>query len=443
MAMITRSRQLLKLMHITENIRMLNSSNAKMFTKKYDVLFSIYRRFSQPFEGSRDEDGNEVDIKSITNGDPELEHKLKVILLEAEVMRQEGKLVPPNSDISKSHWTELLSLPSRNARRKMYEYLFKLSKKKENRLTKKLEKRQKFEEHKQQRQEKTDVPIEEFAHMYDLQHNSLFLRIYESTMNNLYNSRLIQAITYGQKLVVDCGYDQNMTNRENFNCAKQLMLLFAENRMHKEPFDIHFCNANPESFLIKQLNKYIPTMYEKWFPLNIHECSYLDIFPKDQLVYLTPHCREEMSEFDHDAVYIIGSLVDKVNNEPLSLAKAKKEGLKMAKLPLDRYLQWGSGSGKSLTLNQVISILLDVQLNGDWNHALRHVPRRKLVEYSGEEYSRNTSDRLKFDKPRTKWVPSARVPFDSLSYQRKSVTRSLQGEENNRTDFKHYIKDSS
>nr|CAI5828294.1 unnamed protein product [Callosobruchus analis] len=269
----------------------------------------------------------------------------------------------------------------------------------------------------------------------------MFLRIYESTMNNLYNSKLIQAITYGQKLVIDCGYDGNMTKRENYNCAKQLMLLFAENRMHKEPFDIHFCNANPEGFLIKQLNKNIPTMYEKWFPLNIHECSYLDMYPKDQLVYLTPHCREEMSEFDYDSVYIIGALVDKVNNEPLSLARAKKEGLKMAKLPLDRYLQWGSGSGKSLTLNQVVSILLDVQLNGDWNYALRHVPRRKLVAYIGES-SRNTSDRLKFDKARTKWIPSAKVSFDDLSYQRKSVTRFLQGEEKNRTDVKRYIKES-
>lgn len=60
------------------------------------------------------------------------------------------------------------------------------------------------------------------------------------------------------------------------------------------------------------LYKFIPTMYEPWFPLNIHEKSYLDVFSRDQLVYLTPHCREEMQEFDHDAVYILGGIVDKV-----------------------------------------------------------------------------------------------------------------------------------
>lgn len=60
------------------------------------------------------------------------------------------------------------------------------------------------------------------------------------------------------------------------------------------------------------LHKYIPTMYEKEFPMNIHENSYLDLFPKQKLVYLTPHCREEMDTFDHDAVYIVGAIVDKV-----------------------------------------------------------------------------------------------------------------------------------
>ena len=79
----------------------------------------------------------------------------------------------------------------------------------------------------------------------------------------------------------------------------------------------------------------------------------MDLFPKDQLVYLTPHCRTELDTWDNDAIYIIGAMVDKANQEPLSLAKAKEHGIKYAKLPLEKYIKWGSGSGKSLTLNQV------------------------------------------------------------------------------------------
>lgn len=73
-----------------------------------------------------------------------------------------------------------------------------------------------------------------------------------------------------------------------------------------------------------------------------------------------------------------------VNNEPLSLAKAKRLGLRMARLPLDQYLQWGAGSGKSLTLNQMINIMLDLKQTGDWMKALRHVPRRKVIDLETE-----------------------------------------------------------
>lgn len=68
-----------------------------------------------------------------------------------------------------------------------------------------------------------------------------------------------------------------------------------------------------------------------------------------------------------------------INNEPLSLAKAKRDGIKMAKLPLDRYLEWAPGSKKNLNINHMVPILLDLRLTGDWEFALRHIPRRKLM----------------------------------------------------------------
>lgn len=48
----------------------------------------------------------------------------------------------------------------------------------------------------------------------------------------------------------------------------------------------------------------------------------------------------------------LGALVDKSKCEPLSLAKAKRDKLRMAKFPIDKYLHWGQGH-KSLALNQV------------------------------------------------------------------------------------------
>lgn len=59
-----------------------------------------------------------------------------------------------------------------------------------------------------------------------------------------------------------------------------------------------------------------------------------------------------------ECVVVLGALVDKHNNEPLSMAKAKSEGIRMAQLPLDRYLDWEMGT-KSLTINQVKVMFID------------------------------------------------------------------------------------
>lgn len=215
---------------------------------------------------------------------------------------------------------------------------------------------------------------------YGLMHNTFLLRIYDAAINHFNHTKLVRAMQFGQKLIFDCSYDRHMIPREAVNAAKQLSLCFAENRIHDDPFDLHFCNADKSGITMKTLYKHIPTLIEPSFPLNVHEESFIDLFPKEKLVYLTPHCRNEIQEFNHDDIYIIGAMVDKISSEPLSLAKAKQLGLRMAKLPLDRYLQWGGGSGKSLTLNQMTSILLELKRSGDWNEALQVVPRRKLID---------------------------------------------------------------
>lgn len=310
------------------------------------------------------------DFTSITNDDPVLEKKLKILFLEVEVLRQSGHRVPQN--INLRQWKELLTLETRTGRRKYLSYIFGVEKSRENRKKKKAEQ-------KQQREDEVKKLPENNHIRYGLGFNTMFQRVYDTTINNLYNNKLIQAMQFGQKLVVDCSYDSHMTLREAMDCGKQLTYMFSENRAHDNPFDLYLCNAVRESNTMKQFVKFIPTLYDPDFPINITEKHYLDIFPKANVVYLTPHCREEMREFDHDAVYIIGAMVDKANNEPLSLAKAKREGLKMEKLPLDRYLLWGAGGSKSLTLNQVIKILLDIRATGSWDKALQHVPRRKLA----------------------------------------------------------------
>lgn len=112
----------------------------------------------------------------------------------------------------------------------------------------------------------------------------------------------------------------------------------------------------------------------------------MDLYPRENIVYLTPHCDTELKDYDSDNVYIIGGIVDKSLREPLTLAKAKRDKVKMAKLPLDRHLNMKGA--KSLTLNSMVSILLDWRIEKDWKSVLeRYVPRRKIktIEQLEEE----------------------------------------------------------
>lgn len=132
-------------------------------------------------------------------------------------------------------------------------------------------------------------------------------------------------------------------------------------------------------------------MFNLEFPMNVHAESYLDVFDKKDLVYLTPHCRNELYEYNPDDVYIVGAMVDKAHSEPLSLAKAKKHELRMAKFPLDRYYQFQGG--KCLTINQVVEILLEMKLSNDWKKALsQSVPKRKIgTEFDDSSFSRKVT----------------------------------------------------
>lgn len=327
-----------------------------------------------------------INIATITNGDPDIEKKLKILFLEVEIMRQEGGYVPEVLNTNK--WKDLLEMDTKSKRKRYLTFLRK------NEL-----KNLKEEEKKKLKKEERLLKLSEMDKIvnnhiqYGLNKNTLFLSIYDTTVNHFHNCKLIQAMQFGQKLVLDCGYDQHMVKREAKNCAKQLMLSFVENRLHNSPFDLHFCNAVRNGDTMKSLERFIPPLHNADFPVNITEKSYLDIFPKEKIVYLTPHCREELMEYDHDAIYIIGAIVDKTKCEPLSLAKAKKEGVKMAKLPLDRFLTWGCGSGKSLTVNHMVQILLELKTSGDWDNALKFVPTRKLFRETNDD-----SDKYIFQK---------------------------------------------
>lgn len=168
-----------------------------------------------------------------------------------------------------------------------------------------------------------------------------------------------------------------MTSRENHETAKQLTYCYGLNRSHQTPFVLHYCNMNLESWLWSRLQNCIPTLTKRRLPVQIHEEDFKDIFPIGKIVVLTPDAPTVLSVYNPDDHYVISAIVDRGDRKPLTLAKAKQYNIRTARLPLESFRT--CRVNQTLTLDQMMQVMLEIKYSGDWNQALRYVAKRKFV----------------------------------------------------------------
>lgn len=282
-----------------------------------------------------------------------------------ELWRLVGRPVPEN--ISEEQLKAFMECPSKSAKKKYLKYLHLKELYKKNSKRKMDEKRERRLET-QERASETQEPKK-----------NPFVCLWSSVMDKTYNWRVAQSMIFGQPLVFDMSYERYMSVREVANAVRQIVLSEGCNRRSVDPFHIHFCNFKDDSLYHKEFIKHYREAWDKLLITVTDQC-YTDIFPKDKLIYLTADSPKVMKTFDHDKIYIVGSMVDKSIKTGVSLAQAKRLGLETAALPLEKYLLWNCGA-KNLTLDQMMRILLTLKDTGDWKKALEFVPKRKYCGF--------------------------------------------------------------
>lgn len=312
------------------------------------------------------------DFKDLVTSE-ETRRRIHLILLEYVSCRDTVGRVP--SVLSIRDMKELLSMGSPVQRTKYFNYLFKteMSARAVRRRKEKLRL-----ERIAAKEEKLKRAIEDGSinHIQYGIENSLFLFIRDQAMHNYYNYRQAYATMFGQTLVFDLDYEEEMTRREVTNAAYQLQEVYAVNRLSADPFNLVFCGLKGKQYR-KKLYEAMPHLDKPNCLITVSDNSYLDMFPKEKLVYLTPDARQPL-RYSDDAIYIIGGMVDLGTQQPISLARAKRQGITFARLPLDEYLPWGQSASKTLALNHITRILLDMKATRNWNEAFKSIPRRKL-----------------------------------------------------------------
>ncbi|RWS01195.1 mitochondrial ribonuclease P protein 1-like protein [Dinothrombium tinctorium] len=281
------------------------------------------------------------------------------------------------STVSLKDMQKLLKIDDRTERDFFFHYLYVTECKKN--AEKRRKQRRLENESKCEFEQKSGLFLSESGgYEYGLWRNSMFIKCYKNRLQAHALNKLYHASIFGQPLVFDFSFEKSMERQEIDSLSSQLMIINNVNKSAKWPFNIWFTNFDFGSYTYQRYNSiYGNSLVNRL--INISPHSYLDLFPKEKLVYLSPDAESPLLEFDHNAIYIIGCIVDRIENQPFTFNKSQREGIKSYRLPLDEWLIWYKGE-KDLTLNQVVEILLKAKETGSWRRAVKKVPSRKWTK---------------------------------------------------------------
>ncbi len=139
-------------------------------------------------------------------------------------------------------------------------------------------------------------------------YSSIFRHLGRHQEKYIREQLLVPSARLGEALIIDCGFEQEHV-REHYlsNLVDQIQYLFADITRYHSPSFVYLCNLLHQGRLQAEFDRRAPL---ENMCFEVTESSYLDLFPHDKFIYLTPDSNVEMTSFDHDAIYIIGGIVD-------------------------------------------------------------------------------------------------------------------------------------
>ena len=211
--------------------------------------------------------------------------------------------------------------------------------------------------------------------------------------------------------VVDCSFDEFMTEKEIKSLSSQLIRCYSENRISK--YRAFLAISSFGGALQKRFETAMANHHRSWKGVQFQEGDWLSAAEETQrrmqehefagpealgpegvakewlestkheqnleqgeIVYLTSDSPNTLTKLSPYNVYVIGGLVDRNRHKGICYQRAMERGAKTAKFPIGDYMQMTSRF--VLTTNQVAEIMLRWLEYGDWARAfLDGIPKRK------------------------------------------------------------------
>lgn len=212
------------------------------------------------------------------------------------------------------------------------------------------------------------------------------------------NHRPIQApITF----LLDCQFDDLMTENERVSLSGQLTRSYSDNR--KATYKAHMAVSSFGGHLKERFEGIMARTHEGWQGVQFFDDDFVAVAEKasrwmrdeetggklvgalagtesepteGETVYLTSDSPDTLHRLSPYSTYVIGALVDKNRHKGICYKKAMDRGMRTAKLPIGEFMKMSSRF--VLTTNQVVEIMLQWIELGDWGEAfLKVIPKRK------------------------------------------------------------------
>ena len=227
-------------------------------------------------------------------------------------------------------------------------------------------------------------------------------------------------------ILIDCGFDELMTEKERISLGSQITRAYSENG--HAPFRPQLAVSSFDGHLKERFESVLAGHYRSWRGAHFRsEDDFVAVaaeskrwmadpntggrpagalthskeLPDDQsrsesptdaaddgeegeTVYLTSESPNTLRSLKPHGTYIIGGLVDRNRHKGLCYKRATERSVKTAKLPIADYMDL---AGRLvLATNHVSEILLAWLETGDWGQALEKVmPKRKGAVLKGEK----------------------------------------------------------
>lgn len=209
-------------------------------------------------------------------------------------------------------------------------------------------------------------------------------------------------------IILDCGFDDLMMEKEITSLASQLTRCYSDN--HKAPYKVHLGISSFGGHLKGRFDTVLSGNYLGWKDVRFIEEDFIEaakqakewmkgseggvlagaLTPKEELgqplttdqagaeeiVYLTSESPDTLTELKPYSTYIVGGLVDRNRHKGICFKRAMDRGFKTAKLPIGDYMQMATRF--VLATNHVSEIMIRWLELGDWGEAFSTVmPKRK------------------------------------------------------------------